>query len=271
MVDRMQVDPVRHRTPTTCGVIDISKLLTQAIAIGQFGKTSLALTALFLGNDRRSTRGIEFSTKHANGSIATASRTMLTAVEYELEVQRVPSFDGKPFLEIDLCLDDRSTAGQSPALRQSMDVGVDGEGGHPKALTHDDGSRFVSDPRQSLESFKRIWDDPGVVFDNKSGEFTNRLRLLRAEPTRLNDSLNRLHRLRAHGLWGICQLPKIGGDSIDHFVGALRAENHRHEQCKGISMVQRNGSGRIELGQSLLNVSSSFRFFHCQPARRRLW
>ena len=74
-------------------------------------------------------------------------RAILPAEEDDLQMELVPRFLGKQALAVLLCLLDIFPRREPPAVNQAMDVRVYGEGGMPKYLGHNHGSRFMPHPR----------------------------------------------------------------------------------------------------------------------------
>ena len=72
------------------------------------------------------------SADFAHTTITASCSAVFPSVENDLKVQVVPSFLGECLFEISLCLVDISTAGEPPALRQPVDMRVDGKARYPK-------------------------------------------------------------------------------------------------------------------------------------------
>ena len=69
---------------------------------------------------------------------------ILTAKVNDLQMQIVPAFFGKEALTVALRLLDALAVGQPPAVDETMDVRINGEGRQAETLGHDDLSRFMS-------------------------------------------------------------------------------------------------------------------------------
>ena len=73
---------------------------------------------------------------------------MLSPVENDLQVQVVPGIHGEQPFQVVLGLHHTFSAGQSPSLRETMNVGVDWKRWNPKRLRHHHTGGFVADPRK---------------------------------------------------------------------------------------------------------------------------
>lgn len=143
-----------------------------------------------------------------------------------------------------------------------MDVSVDGERRHAKRLSHDDRCRLVADPWKFFEFFKGLRNLALVLIDQDLGKFLDRFGFLGTQPTRLNDLANSLDRLPTHVMRIIRQLPQVGSDTIDHFVGALGAQDYRDEQRVRIVMIERNIRFWIEFIKTAVNDGGSLFSIH---------
>lgn len=70
-------------------------------------------------------------------------------------------------LQVSLRLLHRLATAEAPALRQSMDVGVDRERVHPKRLSHDHRRCLVADSRQGLQLLKAGGDGAAVALQQQ--------------------------------------------------------------------------------------------------------
>ena len=102
---------------------------------------------LLLSRDRSSSVGIEFFAYSANGPIATTCRAVLATVENDLQVKPVPRLHRKKLLQIILGLHDVFSIGQSPSLREPMDMGIDRKSRYAEGLCHDNRRGLVANPR----------------------------------------------------------------------------------------------------------------------------
>ena len=80
-------------------------------------------------------------------SVTTSGRTKFTTIKDNLQMKSIPFFDRENFFQVGFCLFDVFAGRQSPPLRQSMNVGIDRECGHPKGLRHDDTGCLVANAR----------------------------------------------------------------------------------------------------------------------------
>ena len=90
---------------------------------------------------------------------------MLAAVEDDLQMESVPSLDRKELFQIRFGLNHILSIGQSPTLRQSVDVRIDRERRYAEGLGHDDRCRLMTDTRQPLQGFEVLGDLTGVLLN----------------------------------------------------------------------------------------------------------
>ena len=72
--------------------------------------------------------GVAGGADFADAAIAAASGAVLASVINDLQVERVPARLGEGLFQISLRLDDVATPGQTPALCQTVNVCIHGEG-----------------------------------------------------------------------------------------------------------------------------------------------
>jgi hypothetical protein len=101
-----------------------------------------------------------------------------------------------------------------------------------------------------------------MFFHQQLRKAMNSFCFLRTESAWLDDALDIGDLLTAHAVRIVCQLPKGWCHAIDHFVGALGAEDHRHEQGIGIDMIEWDFELGIEFIKSLMNQIRSLLSLH---------
>ena len=72
--------------------------------------------------------GVAGRADFADSAIAAASGAVLASVINDLQVERVPARLGEGFFQISLRLNDVTPPGQTPALRQAVNMRIDGKG-----------------------------------------------------------------------------------------------------------------------------------------------
>ena len=135
-----------------------------------------------------------------------------------------------------------------PARRQSVDVSVDRKGRLAEGLRHHHARRLVSDAGQRLEILQRVRDLAVELVHEDLREPVNGLRLLWCESAGLDGRVNCRDRKPLHhvGRGGHCE--QAGRHLVDAFIGALRRQEHRHEQRIRIAVVQ----GDLRLADELV-------------------
>ena len=86
----------------------------------------------------------------AHTTVTASCGAVFPPIENDLKVQVVPSFPSEYLFEISLGLVDIAAAGESPALRQPVDMRVDGKARYPEGLRHHHRCGLVSYARKSL-------------------------------------------------------------------------------------------------------------------------
>ena len=90
---------------------------------------------------------------------------MLASIKDDLQMEPVPSLDREELFQIRFGLNHILSIGQSPTLRQSVDVRIDRKRRYAEGLSHDDRCRFMTDPWQPLQSFEVLRDLTGVLLN----------------------------------------------------------------------------------------------------------
>ena len=88
-----------------------------------------------------------------DSAVTAASRAVLPPIKNDLQMQGIPACLGESALQVPLGFDHVAASGQAPALGQSMDMGIHGEGRHAKSLSHDYACGLVA---HTGELFQRI-------------------------------------------------------------------------------------------------------------------
>ena len=95
---------------------------------------------------------------------------MLATIKDDLQMEPVPSLDREELFQIRFGLNHILSIGQSPTLRQSVDVRIDRKRRYAEGLGHDDRCRFMTDAWQPLQSFEVLGDLTCVLFDEDPRE-----------------------------------------------------------------------------------------------------
>ena len=131
-----------------------------------------------------------------------------------------------------------------------MDMRVDRKRRHPERLRHHHARRLMPHTRQLLQRLETPRHHTAVRFHEDLREPRNRLRLLRRQSTRPDHALNLRHRHPHHFLRRGAQGPQVRRHEIHPFVRALRRQQHRHEECVGVAVVERHRRFRVKLRQA---------------------
>jgi len=166
-------------------------------------------------------------------------------------MQAVPRLAREQALEIGFGAGHARAAAQPPALGQAMNVGVHRKGGHPEGLGHHHRRRLVPHPRQRLQRLETLRHRPAVALDQQFRQAAHILRLGARQPQLADVAQDRRlaqgsHRRR------VGAVREQGGRHLVHLlVGALRAEQHRHQQGEGVAVVE----GHRRLGVELIEAA----------------
>ena len=177
-------------------------------------------------------------------------------------MQSVPAFNREGTFEISFSLRDITTPRESPALSESVNVGVDGKGGHPEGLRHHNAGGLVPNPGQRLQGVHRAGDRPAVVVDEHLREAADVSGLGRGEPEGADAGQDRLDRLLRHALRAAGQRPEPGSDLVDLLVCGLRREEHCDQEGIRVGVVERRRRLWVEVLQDVLDALDLFSFFH---------
>lgn len=101
-----------------------------------------------MSNKRIFTIWVAGSTNFTDTAIAASSAAKFSAIKNNLEMEGIPGFFGEKLLKIALGLRDALAFGKSPALSQTVYMGVHGKSWMAKALRHNHTGGFMANPRQ---------------------------------------------------------------------------------------------------------------------------
>ena len=90
------------------------------------------------------------ATEGAVRGLVAAGRAVFAAEVDDLQMQGVPALLGKEALTVFFGLLDVFAIGQTPAVDQPMDMGVDGKSSYAEVLRQDDLGSFMADTGQSF-------------------------------------------------------------------------------------------------------------------------
>jgi len=182
---------------------------------------------------------------------------MFAAVVDDAEVEVVPGFGREEFFQVAFDLDDVGAAGEFPAQREAVDMGVHGKGRVVEGLDHEDGGGFVADAGEGLEFLEVARDLSAVAFEEEAGHFADVFGLHRRKATGPHDGVNLGDRERGHFRRGVGEGEERGRDLIDADVGALRGEDDCDEEGERVAVEEGDGWMRVERGQLLGDVGGA--------------
>src|ERR1017187_8231610 len=182
----------------------------------------------------------EARANHADVAIASARGAVFAAKIYHPQVQLVPARLREQRLQVALRLPNVATTREPPALREPVNVRVDGERRDVEGLRHDDAGRLVAHTRQLLQLRERARHGAPVPLGDDLGQAGYRLRLLRRKPARPDDPLDLRNGSPRHPLRGVRHRKKLRGHLVHPLVGALRGEDDRDEQRERILVRERD-------------------------------
>lgn len=165
----------------------------------------------------------------------------LSAKHDDLDVQVVPDLFGVERHQVVFHDFDVLASAESPAIGESENVGIDGEGGHIKALGHHDTGGLVTDTRECFECFDVHGDFTAVVVDQTIGEADDVFGFSRCQPAGSDVVLDRVDGEFGHGGGRVGIREQGGCDEIDACVRALSGQQDGDEQLKRARVIERYG------------------------------
>ena len=150
-----------------------------------------------------------------------------------------PGVLGDLFDEVFFDFDRVFLLGQTEALAQAGDVGVDDDAGFDAvSVAEDDVGGFASDPGEMGEGFEFAGDFAFVVVDEGLGGGADIFRFV-AEEAGGTDEVFEVFLARGGHAFGVrVFLEEGGGHQVDAHVGALRGEDSGDEKLKGPVVVE---------------------------------
>ena len=150
-----------------------------------------------------------------------------------------PGVLGDLFDEVLFDFDRIFLLGQTEALAQAGDVGVDDDAGFDAVgVAEDDVGGFASDPGEMGEGFEFAGDFAFVVVDECLGGGTDIFRFV-AEEAGGTDEVFEVFLARGGHAFGVrVFLEEGGGHQVDAHVGALRGEDGGDEELEGAVVVE---------------------------------
>jgi hypothetical protein len=121
---------------------------------------------------------------------------------------------------------------------EALEVGVDGEAGHPERVAEDDVRGLAADARQRHQGVHRVRDDATVQVDEGLPELDQRIRLGPEEAGGLEQFLE-LGAIGGgvRGGRGVAR-EELRGDLVDPHVGGLRRQQRGHGQLEGVRVIE---------------------------------
>ncbi len=153
-------------------------------------------------------------------------------------MELIPDLRGEEALQVDLGLSDVFSGAESPALRQPVDVRVDGKSGNAEGLREHHAGGLVADARKRLQFLQCLRNFSPMPFKEQTGQAVESFRFLRSETTRLDERLDFGNAELRQFCGGGRAIKQSRSDQVDPLVGRLRREQHRDEQGERITMVQ---------------------------------
>ena len=172
----------------------------------------------------------------------------------------VPLVFGEQALGVTLGLLDGFAVREIPTVHQPMDVGVDREGRHPKRLAHYHRRGLVSHAWQGFEGVKILRHVAPVLLDEDAAEFGNGGAFPGGQPARTDDVADRVDLLPHHRARVVGEREKLGRHRVNPGVGALRREQHGHEQGVRVGVFQRHRRLRVQCFKFLNHPFDTIRF-----------
>jgi hypothetical protein len=109
--------------------------------------------------------GITGSANITNPAVTPTGGAVFSSVKDDLQVKIIPALSGKCLFKVTLGLNNMTATGQSPALGQSVNMGIDRKAGYAKGLSHDHASGFMADPWQCFKNCHIGRDGSTVILD----------------------------------------------------------------------------------------------------------
>ena len=206
--------------------------------------------------------GIACPAEFTTCAVASPCGAMFATIKNDLQMQTVPVFSREQLFQISFRLFDVFPLSQPPALRQSVNMGVDRKSRNPESLGHHDAGRLVPDSREGLQFFKRLWDLRRVFSNQYLRESLDGFGFLRGKSTGSDDFADLFDCLSGHFVGSVRQSEQRGGHLVNAFVGALGAEQHRDQQRVGIRMIKGHRRVWVQLIQPAGNEFGALRFSH---------
>ena len=172
-------------------------------------------------------------------TIGVAGHAAAAAVPDEEVAPEGPGVLGDLFDEVFFDFDRVFLLGQTEALAQAGDVGVDDDAGFDAVgVAEDDIGGFASDPGQMGEGFEFAGDFAFVVVDEGLGGGADIFRFV-AEEAGGADEVFEVFLARGSHAFGVREfLEEGGGHHVDAHVGALRGEDGGDEELERAVVVE---------------------------------
>ena len=187
---------------------------------------------------------------------------MLAPEEDDLEVQAYPRGLREDRFQVALRALDRGAVREPPALRETVDVRVDGERGDAEGLREDDARGLVADARQRLELLEGARDLPAVLFDEDPREPGDRLRLRGGEAAGPDEVVDLLDGELRHLPERVRAREERRGHEVDARVRRLRGEQDGDEEREGVAVAERDRRVRVDPVEDLPNPLRLLRALH---------
>ena len=175
----------------------------------------------------------------AVGTIGVAGHAAAAAVPDEEVAPEGPGVLGDELDEVFFDFDRVFLLGQTEALAQAGDVGVDHDAGlDAVGVAEDDVGGFASDPGEMGEGFEFAGDFASVVVDEGLGGGADIFRFV-AEEAGGTDEVFEVFLARGGHAFGVRVFLEEGGShQVDAHVGALRGEDGGDEELEGAVVVE---------------------------------